>query len=99
MSSPIEPPDFERSHAAWRTWLGALGTDAEAALSAAFTYESLDEKARLAWLDALDADIPLLSVPRMAIYAPLLAVEKDEARRERMTLAMGELDDAPPPPR
>lgn len=99
MSSSSEPPDFERSHAAWRIWLGALGTDAEAALSAAFTYESLDEKARLAWLDALDADVPRLNVPRMAIYAPLLAVEQDEARRERMTLAMGELDDAPPPPR
>ena len=104
----IEPPDSEhpvgydearRSHAAWRTWLGALGTDAEAALSAAFTYEALDEEARLAWLDALDVDLPQLSVPVVAIYAPLLAVEKDEARRKRISLAMGELPPAPPRPR
>jgi hypothetical protein len=97
--SSIEPPDSDRAQAAWRIWLGALGTDAEAALSAAFTYESLDEKARLAWLDALDVDLPQLSVPVVAIYAPLLAVERDEARRERISLAMGVLPDAPLPPR
>ena len=99
VSAPNEPPDFERSHAAWRIWLRALGTDAEAALSAAFTYESLDARARVAWLEALDVDLQQLNVPRVAIYAPLLAVERDEARRERISLAMGELGDVPRSPR
>jgi hypothetical protein len=70
--------------AAWRTWLSALSTDAEAAMAAALAYESLPADGRDAWLDALDADAPQLSVPVVALYAPLLAVEVDCDRRERI---------------
>ncbi|MGH7298404.1 MAG: hypothetical protein ACRELB_25920, partial [Polyangiaceae bacterium] len=78
----------------WRSWLSALATDAEAAMAAALAYESLPDEGRDAWLDALDADGPLLGVPRVALYAPLIAVENDEARRGRMELAMAGDGDA-----
>lgn len=73
-----------RAHAAWRTWLKALATSAEAATAAALAYESLSDAGRDAWLDALDADAALISVPKVALYAPLLAVEQDEKRRARI---------------
>src|SRR6185437_6466766 len=66
---------------AWRSWLSALATDAEAAMAAALAYESLPPEARDAWLDALDVDAPTLEVPRVALFAPLLAVEADTVRR------------------
>lgn len=73
-----------RTHAAWRTWLAALAKDAEAATAAALAYQSLPGDGRDAWLDALDADAPDVDVPKIALYAPLLAVEVDEARRARI---------------
>jgi len=42
-----------RTHAAWRTWLTALATNAEAATAAALAYQSLNDEGRDAWLDAL----------------------------------------------
>jgi hypothetical protein len=73
-----------RTHAAWRTWLAALAKDAAAATAAALAYESLPSDGRDAWLDALDADAPDVGVPKIALYAPLLGVEQDDARRERI---------------
>lgn len=73
-----------RAHAAWRTWLAALAHDADAATAAALAYESLPEDGRDAWLDALDADAPAVEVPKVALFAPLLAVETDDARRTRI---------------
>ncbi len=73
-----------RTHAAWRTWLAALAKDAEAATAAALVYESLAAEGRDAWLDALDADAPSVEVPKIALYAPLLAVEQDDERRLRI---------------
>jgi hypothetical protein len=73
-----------RTHAAWRTWLAALAKDAAAATAAALAYESLGAEGRDAWLDALDADAPDVDVPKIALYAPLLGVEQDDARRERI---------------
>jgi hypothetical protein len=70
---------------AWRSWLSALASDAEAALAAAMAYSSLGDDARNAWLDALEADAAAVDVPKIALYAPLLAVEADAARRARMT--------------
>jgi hypothetical protein len=86
--------------AAWRTWLSALATDAEAAMAAALAYESLPPEGRDAWLDALDADAPGLAVPTVALYAPLLAVEQDEERRARMvaTLDASKVRLSPPGP-
>jgi hypothetical protein len=74
---------------AWCAWLRALATDAEAALSAAMAYKELDGPSRDTWLSALEQDAAELSVPRIAVYAPLLAVESDPARRARITQAMG----------
>jgi hypothetical protein len=74
---------------AWCEWLGALATDAEAALAAAIAYRELDAKGRNSWLNALEQDSVRLKVPRIAVYAPLLAVESDPERRERITFAMG----------
>lgn len=74
---------------AWCEWLGALATDAEAALAAAIAYRELDAKGRTSWLNALEQDAVRLTVPRIAVYAPLLAVESDPERRERITFAIG----------
>jgi hypothetical protein len=88
-------PDVEpRILAAWRQWLSALATDAEAALAAAHVYGELAPEGRDAWLDALEEDGPKLGVPRVALYAPLLSVENDNARLRRIREAMSE--DAPP---
>src|SRR5215217_4808568 len=67
--------------AAWREWLSALATDAEAAIAAAHVYGELGPEARDAWLDVLAEDGPKLLVPAVAIYAPLLSVEWDAVRR------------------
>lgn len=82
---------------AWCTWLAALATDAEAALSAAMAYKDLDGPARDTWLSALEQDAAALSVPRIAVYAPLLAVESDPGRRARITQAIGPEDAAAAP--
>jgi hypothetical protein len=76
--------------AAWRTWLSALATDAEAAMAAALAYESLPGDGRDAWLDALEVDAPELGVPVVALYAPLLAVEPEGARRDRIQSKIAE---------
>lgn len=85
-----------RMHAAWREWLGALATDAEAAVAASHVYGDLTPEARDAWLDALGEDEARLDVPRIAIYAPLLLVESDPARRQRIEAAIGGDLEQPP---
>jgi len=75
---------------AWRTWLEALASDAEAALGAALAYETLDAGGKHAFLDAVEQDAPRLGVPRVALFAPLLSVERDPERRARMLHAMGD---------
>jgi hypothetical protein len=90
------PPDSEgarsavdpRAIAAWRQWLSALASDAEAALAAAQLYADLGPTARDAWLDALAEDGPGLDVPLVAVYAPLLGVETDPGRCARMQAAL-----------
>jgi hypothetical protein len=91
-SLPVIEP---RILAAWREWLGALATDAEAAIAAAHVYGELGPEARDAWLDALHEDGPKLDVPSVAIYAPLLSVEADPARRERIEAAISDDLDGP----
>lgn len=85
-----KPPVDPRLHGAWHAWLTSLATDAEAALGAAHAYAELDDGGRDAWLDALAEDAPRIDVPLVAVYAPLLAVETDPGRRERIGLAIGE---------
>jgi hypothetical protein len=74
--------------AAWRSWLLALATDADAAVAASLAYESLPPEARDAWLEALAQEAPSIAVPPVALYAPLLAVECDPARRARIEAAI-----------
>jgi hypothetical protein len=74
---------------AWCAFLGRLATDAEAALAAAMAYRELDGSARDEWIAALAHDIHRLSVPPIAVYAPLLAVEVDAKRRQRVLSALG----------
>lgn len=85
---PLPPPRDARLDAAWRTWLSALATDAEAVLAASEVYGALGPSDRDAWLDALVEDGPAVGVPLVALYAPLLSVEQDPARRERMELCL-----------
>jgi hypothetical protein len=79
---------------AWRQWLGALATDADAAHAAAMAYKDLDGAGRDVWLDALARDTGDIDVPKIAVYAPLLAVEIDPERRQRIE---GELSGAQAP--
>lgn len=69
---------------AWQVWLASLATDANAATVAAHLYAELPPEARDAWLSALSEDAPLVGVPMAAIYGPLLAVEDDPSRLDRM---------------
>jgi len=89
---PGMPIKDERLVGAWCEWLGALATDAEAALAAAIAYRELTPAGRDYWLAVLEQDEARLDVPKIALYAPLLAVETDPARRERISTAMGPID-------
>ncbi len=84
--SEVEP----RILAAWREWLAALATDPEAAIAAAHVYGALSSEGRDAWLTALEEDGPKLGVPRVALYAPLLSVETDAGRIDRIRRAMAQ---------
>jgi hypothetical protein len=87
----VEPAaSDERVRAAWHAWLSALASDPEAALAAALAYEALDDAGRNLWLDALDQDAPYVSVPKVAVYAPLLSVETEPVRRARIRAAVGD---------
>ena len=83
------PEADTRVVAAWRGWLEALGTDAEAALAASMAYRQLDGPGRDRWLLAVDQELERLRVPRIALYAPLLAVESDPTRRSAILTALG----------
>jgi hypothetical protein len=85
-------PGDERLLGAWCELLGALATDAEAALATAIAYRDLSASGRDYWLAVLEQDQKRLDVPKIALYAPLLAVESDAARRDRISSAMGPVD-------
>ncbi len=73
----------------WCAFLGRLATDAEAALAAAMAYRELDGPSRDVWIAALEHDVDRVAVPRIAVYAPLLAVETDQKRRAAVLAAIG----------
>lgn len=81
----------------WCTFLDQLAKDSEAALAAAIAYRELDDAARDVWISALEQDADNIRVPKIAVYAPLLAVETDPARRRRITHAIGPADAAAAP--
>ena len=76
---PVTPPPLEprggdgpvdpRILAAWREWLVALATDAEAAMAAAHVYAELAPAVRDAWLDALVEDAKNLAAQASECYA------------------------------
>jgi hypothetical protein len=86
--SRLEAVPLAHVRDAWRSWLSALATDADAAMAAAMAYESLAPDSRDAWLDTLVVDGGSLEVPALALYAPLLAVECDGRRRRRIEEAI-----------
>lgn len=73
----------------WCAFLSRLATDAEAAMAAAMAYRELDGNARDVWIAALEQDIARVDAPRIAVYAPLLAVETDPVRRAQVLAAIG----------
>lgn len=77
---------------AWCEWLVALASDAEAALAAAIAYRELNPSARDQWLSVLEQDAKRLEVPTIALYAPLLSVESDPVRRQRIAQKIDPLD-------
>lgn len=82
----------------WREWLLALATDSEAAMAAALAYRQLSEELRDEWISTLDSDVDGQSISRVAVFAPLMAVETDPARRSRIEqLLQPELRDISPP--
>lgn len=89
--------DDARFARAWRVWLAALAHDSEAAYAAALTYRSLDVAGREAWIEALEVDGPNVGAPAIALYAPLLGVEEDPARRARLSSALTRQTGAPVP--
>lgn len=95
--SSLNPQNDRRVMDAWCAWLGALATDAEAALAAALAYKQLEGNARDSWLSAVEHDAGRLDVPRVALFAPLLAVESDPNRRRRILRSMGPIDGAKSP--
>ncbi len=88
-----------RTHAAWRTWLSALGHDPDAVTAAALAYESLGPEGRDAWLEALEADAAEVTIPKIALFAPLLAVEHDDERRFRIATHVTDAPRKSTPPR
>ncbi len=83
-SAPGDAECEPRVQGAWRAWLETLATNADAAVAAASLYGELPPEGRDAWLDALEVDAPKLDVPKGAVYGPLLAVEVDPERAERI---------------
>ena len=84
--SPVVDP---RLHRVWCAFLDRLATDAEAALAVAMAYRELDGLGRDVWISALEQDADRVNVPRIAVYAPLLAVEADPKRKQRLLAALG----------
>jgi hypothetical protein len=80
----------ERATLLWRHWLASMACDAEAALAAAIAYRDMDAESREQLLDSLQIDAAEVDVPAVALYAPLLAVERDPERRDRLLQAIGD---------
>jgi hypothetical protein len=81
---PLPERAEPRSIAVWRQWLTSMASDAEAALAAAIAYREMDDEGRQRWIASLPMDVPEVSVPAVALCAPLLAVESDPDRREQL---------------
>ncbi len=83
----------QRSSAIFHQWLRSLATDAEAALAAAMSYREMSPSGRNHWLASLEKDLSAVDVPKVAVYAPLLAVEQDPERRRWLEASVAEEED------
>ena len=84
----------QRSSEVFRQWLRSMATDAEAALAAAMSYRELSATGRDHWVASLQNDVRDLDVPKIAVFAPLLAVEQDPHRRQVLeSLALEDEDE------
>jgi hypothetical protein len=79
-----------RAAGAWGEWLQALTCEPDAALAAADVYGRLNDAERELWLQALERDVALVGVPPVAVFAPLLAVEANAARRETIARVLSQ---------
>ncbi len=79
-----------RAAGAWSEWLQALTCEPDAALAAAEVYGRLNDAEREQWLQALERDVALVGVPPVAVFAPLLAVEANAARRETIARVLSQ---------
>lgn len=77
-----------RVGALWGEWLHALTCEPDAALAAAEIYSRMPDADRDRWLNELERDVSSFAVPAVAVFAPLLAVEVNEARRLRIQQLM-----------
>src|SRR5690606_32059419 len=83
------PARDERAVLVWRQWLTSMAEDAEAALAAAIAHREMDASSRESLPDSLKVDAKEVDAPPVALFAPLLSVERDPERRERLIEAMG----------
>lgn len=74
---------------AWLSYLRSLATSADAALGCALAYEELPHSARAELVSLLEADVAAAGASRLAVVAPLLAVERDEALRRALRKLAG----------
>jgi hypothetical protein len=81
-------PDLLRQSEVLGTWLRALAGDADAAIAAALAYEAFGPEERDGWLAAVAMDMETQGIEPLAVYAPLLGVEEDPARRGRIVDAI-----------
>lgn len=96
-SEAPESSEDVRVDGIWREWLSALANDSEAAMAAAMTYRQFSDDVRDEWVSALEADLDRSELSRVAVFAPLLAVETDPCRRLRIAqLLQPGLRDVPP---
>lgn len=77
-----------RVGALWGEWLHALTCEPDAALAAAEIYSRMADSDKDRWLNELERDVSSFAVPAVAVFAPLLAVEVNEARRHRIAQLM-----------
>lgn len=92
MSSPeVLGIDIVRARALFRAWLLKLATDANAVMAASALYEALSDGERDAWITAIEEELGEMTIPRVALFAPFLSVERSPERVSRMQSHLPEM--------
>ncbi len=74
---------------AWLSYLRSLATSADAAFGCALAYQELPRDARAELVSMLERDVGEAGASRLAVVAPLLAVERDEALQRALRAVAG----------